>query len=198
MGLLSPEAKAALEAPVINVATLVELDFSYGVERWWNGDYVLNYEGEEWKPSYNAGRISDMTSSKELRANGITLNLGVPFDPETNIPLGTFRNIRPADYKNRRASVRLAFFDDEFQNVIYTHDVNYRMDTINYNVSAKKGAVISIMCESELMQAGKRQVRRLTNAQQQTDHPGDLGLQFSAFIASGREISWGSGGAFFR
>lgn len=198
MGLLTTEAKNALQSGQIHIGRLAEIDFSFGTERYWDGLHPLSYDGETWTPTGQAGKMTNISSSRELRANGVTLTVYLKFSPSTNKPEVNFQNITPSDYKNRTARTLICFFDSNFQNIIYAHEAKYKIDSLNYNIDPKKGAVIQVRLESELLAAGKRQVKRLTDTQQRDDYPGDLGLQFLTYLSSGVEIKWGQEGAFFK
>lgn len=196
MGLLTPEAKAALQSGPVQIGTLVELDFSFGVERYWSGTHELTFEGEVYNAVGDAGNISPLESSADLRANGLTLSVTVPH--EGGDPAPRFQNVRPEQYKNRPARVILAFFDPTFNTVLHSMERVYSMDTLAYQVDPSSATTISINVESELMRGGKRSIKRLTDEQQRDDYPGDISLQFLSYLASGVEVAWGTGGAFFR
>jgi hypothetical protein len=72
------------------------------------------------------------------------------------------------------------------------------MDVLSYSVDPSTATTISVNVESELMRGGKRSIKRLTDEQQRNDFPSDISLQFLSYLASGVEVSWGVGGAFFR
>ncbi len=196
MSLLSPEARAALQTGRVAVANLVELDFSFGVERYWSGTHPLVFEGEDWHPAGELGRISPMESSQDLRANGLELSVTIPMGHGEPVP--RFRNVRPSHYKNRPARMILAFFDNSFQNVIHKLERRYFMDVLDYEVNPGSASVLSLKVESELMAGGRRSVKRWTDEQQRDDYPGDLAFQFLSYLASGVEVKWGSAGAFFK
>lgn len=196
MGLLSPAAKAALQTGPIYVGAMVSLDFSFGVERYWSGVHELTYQGEIYLPVGDAGRISPMESSAALRANGLQLSLTIPH--VDGKPLPKFQNVRPEQYKNRRAVVTIGFFDETFTNVIYALERRYFMDVLTYQVSLREATTVTIAVESELMRGGKRSTKRLTDEQQRDDFPGDLAMQFLSYLESGVEARWGTEGAFFK
>lgn len=198
MGLLPDSVREQLQSGVIYVANLVELEFTFGTERYWSGIYPLEFEGHTWLPTGDMGNISPIESSAELRANGSEITLSLPIDETAEEPVARFQNVRAAQYKNRGARQILAFFDAEFQNVLFTMPRRMVMDSLSYSVDPSRGSVISMRLESELFAAGKTQVRRWTDAQQRLDHPEDLAFQFLSYLSSGVEIRWGSTGAFFR
>lgn len=196
MGLLSAPVRQALQDGPIQIGTLIDLDFTFGVERYWSGTHSLTHNAETYNPVGDAGRISPLESSADLRANGLKLSLTIPH--EDGAPATRFKNVTPEQYKNREAKVTLAFFDSSFQTVIHELPRVYSMDTLEYVVDPSRASTINLTIETELMRGGKRSIKRLTHEQQQDDHPGDLSLQFLAYLASGVEVSWGTGGAFFR
>lgn len=196
MGLLSPQAKEALKESSIQLGTLVELEFSFGVERFWTGSHAVTFEGETYTPTGDLGRISALQSSQDLSANGLTLSVTIPH--EDGSPDPRFQNVRPEQYKNRPARVIVAVFDENFSTVIHSLERRYAMDVLSYNVDPQSATVVSLSIESELMAGAKRTVRRLTDEQQRDDHPDDLAFQFLSYLASGVEVRWGTGGTFFR
>lgn len=191
MGLLSPAAKVALQKPVA-LASFVELEFSFGAERYWTGAFPIEWDGETWNPTGGLGKISTNGNTQELQANGIELEISLPL--AQGAPLPQFQNVQPAQYKNRPARVVFAVMDEKFQNVIHSRERRYSMDVLDYNINPDSGSLISLTCESELLAAGKRNVRRYTNAEQQFRHPGDLFFQFLAWLSAGRQIFWGQEG----
>lgn len=191
MGLLSPEAKATLKQPVA-LANFVELEFSFGTERYWTGIFPLVWQGVTWTPTGGLGNITSTSNTQELQANGIELEISLPV--VAGQPLPQFQNVQSAQYKNRKARVIFAVMDQTFQNVIHTRQRNYSMDVLTYDINPSEGSTITLTCESELLAAGKRTVRRYTNAEQLYRHPGDLFLQFLAYLSAGRQIFWGQNG----
>jgi len=196
MGLLSTDARAALQSGPIQIGTLVELDFTFGTERYWSGTHPLTYGGEEFLAVGDSGSVSPMESSSDLRANGLTLSITIPH--EAGSAAARFQNVRPEQYKNRTARIILAFFDPTFNTVIHSMERVYSMDTLAYRVDPSSATSISLNVESELMRGGKKSIKRLTDEQQRDDYPGDISLQFLSYLASGVEVAWGTGGAFFR
>lgn len=195
MGLLSTGAKAVLDTGRVSIAALVELDFSFGIERWWSGIHPLSYEGSTWNPVGHLGEMTPLESSQDLRANGIELSLYLPM--EDGQPLARFEYIVPSQYKNRSARVIMAFFTAGFQSVVHAMERNYYMDTLDYEVGSEGGRV-TLRVESELLRGARKSVRRWTDEQQRTAHPDDKGLQYLSYLASGVEVKWGAAGKFFK
>lgn len=196
MGLLSTSAKIALETGPAYIASLVELDFTFGVERYWTGTHDLTYDGETYTAIGDMGKISAMESSTGLKANGLQLTLTVPHvDGE---PAARFQNIQPGNYKNRSARTILGFFDETFTTTIHAVERRYFMDTVIHQLNPGQSSTVSISVESELMRGGKRSTKRLTDEQQRLEHSDDLGLQFLSYLSSGIEAKWGTGGAFYK
>jgi len=196
MNRLTNTARTALQSGTIQLGLLCELDFSFGTERYWTGIHPLTYQGDLYTAAGDLGKVSDLESSQELRANGIELSLTLPFDQLT--PGVAFQNVQSSDYKGRTATVTFAIFDESFQTVIHAMPRYYSMDALSYNIDPRTGALLTLQLESELLSAGKRQVKRWTDSQQVDDHPGDEGFRFLSYIASGIKIKWGTGGAFFQ
>lgn len=198
MGILLDEVRERFKNETIKIANLVELDFDFGVERYWSGVHELEYDGVTWTPTGNLGSISPLESSQELRANGVELSVLLPMQSDMETPQVNFQNITASDYKGKAARIITAFFDDDFQNVIHTLERRYQMDAIAYNIDPRRGAGITIRCESELLAKGKRRVKKWTDTQQRDEYPSDLSMQFLSYLSSNVQVKWGSSGAFFQ
>jgi len=198
MGLLPPAVKLAFQNETIQIARLVELDFTFGVERYWSGIHELQYDSKTWYPTGNAGSVTPLESSQELKANGVDMSIFLPMDGGLQKPRANFQDVSASEYKGLQAREITAFFDTEFQNVIHTIERRYAMDSLSYIVDPKQGASITLRCESELLSKGKRRVKRWTDTQQRNDHPGDLFFQFLSYLSSNVQVKWGTSGAFFQ
>lgn len=196
MGLLSVEAKANMKAGPIRLAALVELAFSFGTERWWSGVHDLDHEAVTWSPTGSLGQMTAFESADVLQANGIELSLNLPAGGDGE-PLPNFQYITPDQYKNRGARVMLAFFSAGWSNIVHTIERQYYMDTLDYEIGGD-GSMVTLRIESELLRGARQSARRWTHENQVSKFPGDLGLQFVSYIASGVEVKWGTGGAFFK
>lgn len=198
MGILSDDVRDYLKGGTIQIANLVELDFAFGVERYWSGVHELSHDGAVWYPTGNLGTITPLESSQDLRANGVELSIFLPMQDDLETPTVNFKNISSSDYKGRIARVTTAFFDENFQNVFHTLNRRYSMDAVSYSIDPQNGASITLRCESELLAKGKRRVKKWTDTQQRDDYPGDLSMQYLSYLSSNVQVKWGTSGAFFQ
>lgn len=194
MGLLSPEAKAALASPVVHLAVLAELEFSTGVERYWSGYSPLDYEGETWVATGNFGKVDPIESSEDFHANGLKLTLGgLPGDV-----LRAVRVLKANEYKARPARFILAVMDETFQTVIHAIPRYYFMDILDYSYDAASGASVTMSLETEVRYGSRKSIRRHSDQDQKSEFPDDRAFEFVSYINSGVEVKWGTSGAFFK
>ena len=142
----------------------------------------------------NCGGCSDLESTEDFRANGLTLTLG-------GLPGQAIRDaslLSAADYKGRAARFIFAFMDSSFQEVKYVHERFYFVDTVDYVVDPERGAAVSVALETEVRRATRTSVRRYTDQDQRTDYPDDRTFEFTPYLNSGIDVRWGTGGAFFK
>lgn len=70
---LSPRQKAALRKPVMRVDTFLEMNLTSGVERYWNGSGVLNYDGKDWLGCGAITAIQGLESDTEPTVSEVRL-----------------------------------------------------------------------------------------------------------------------------
>ena len=180
---LSGPAAAEPYQSVVRPALLVELQFVSGPVRAWSGVGPLSWNGVTWAGVGLLGRVSTVEETLELKAAGASFQLsGIP--PELLAP------VVAEPIQSRAALLYLAFFDPDWQ-VVPEPVLLFRgrMDTVEI---ADGGAIatITLYAESRLRDLERARVRRYTDADQQAEFPGDLGL---SFVASLQEINilWG-------
>ena len=188
-------ARAELSKGAYSLAFLTELSFATATERYWTGAHILTHEAEEWSGVgvVGPGAIS-IEASEDFHANGLQLGIvGLPGDALRNVRLLT-----PDEYKGRAARFMLAVMSSDFQSVIWAHERNYFMDTLDYSFGGDSGGAVTIGLETETRYGSRRSIRRHSDQDQQSRFAGDLAFEFVPFINSGVEVKWGVGGAFFR
>jgi hypothetical protein len=190
MGLLSAAAKTALEDGDAVLAYLVELELATGTERYWTGTYDLSYDSQTWSPTGGVGRVGEIGSSTDVRANGVTLSMhGLPLD---EMKAG---NLNAEDYKGRPARFIFAMLQNA--SVLYAKPSYYYVDQLTYAIEGGVGAV-QVNLEHETTYAARQNVRRYSDAEQQIEYPGDKAFEYLAYLSSGVEIRWGAYGSTFK
>ncbi len=192
MGLLTPTAEQALKDGDLTLAFLCELDFVPGVERYSSLDYSLDYDGETWAPTGGLAEVSPIVSSDDFRAEGLEIVLG-------GLPLEQWDAgvYTASNYKGRPARWIFVIVDpSQATPVIYAKPGYYYIDTLSYVVKAPElGIRLTLEHESTFSMRTRR--KRYTNANQQALYPNDKGFQFLSYLASERQITWGSRGVFY-
>lgn len=194
MPALSTAARDQLATGQAGFACLCELAFARGTERYWSGSHTLHHAGHDWQPTAGLADVSAIESADDFRANGITLSLfGLPA-----AVLGKAPVLEPADYKGRSARFILAVFDPAFETVLHEHAGRYFIDQADYVFDPDAGLGLALRLETETRYGSRPSIRRYSGADQQAEHPGDLAFDFLAYLSSGVEVRWGTGGSFFK
>lgn len=180
-GALASEIAQVALAPVI----LVELDFSSGFVRVWNGIGTLPWNGKEWLGTGELMALSQIEETREIEAVGLTMTLsGVP-SAMVSVAYGDFSQGRPAKvwlgaldlHSGALVSDPVAIFQG-------------RMDTISDSDDGAE-AVITVTAESNLADLKRLRTRFLTDQDQQRVFPGDRSLRYLSSLQD-RPVYWGA------
>jgi hypothetical protein len=179
----------ALRSQAISPALFVEAYFKTGPIRVWTGYGSVSFNAHTWLGVGTLGSLSVIEEGATVEAKGITLTLS-GIDPTTlldaldefqvgapvTVYFGLFSGTgRPGDPLVLIPSPAVAW--------------SGQMDQPTIDVAAES-AVISINCESRLIEMNNSVQRRYTNEDQQLDFPGDRGFEFVPSIVE-RNIIWG-------
>lgn len=169
---LTPQFTAAIAAKVIRPCFFIRAQFRTEWLNVWTGLYPITWGGVTY---YGAGPligIQGISEDTTVEAKGVTLSLsGVPSDL-----LGDCLNEM---VRGLPAQVYLGLFEDDGVTLIPNPVLAYtgRLDQPTLN-DAGDSCTISIAVENALVDMNRSVYRRYTDADQQLDHPGDLGCQF--------------------
>ena len=179
--------KNAITSKVVRPIMAVELDFSDGVLKIWNGYGNLTMTaGGSSKTFTGQGDLLGVTGIEEsstLSMSGITLTFA-------GIKSSLISTALSAGYTNRNGAVYLGLFDAS-QNVIadvYTI-FKGKMDVLNIQ-EGPLTSVITLKLESRLVTFEKASNRMYTLEDQQVDFANDVGFEFIPDLQD-KEIIWG-------
>jgi len=172
---------------VVRPIMAVELDFSDGVLRMWNGygNLTMTADGSS-KTFTGQGDLLSLTSideSSTLSMSGITLTLA-------GVKSSLISTALSANYTNKNGAVYLGLFDSS-QNVVadvYTI-FKGKMDVLNIQ-EGHDTTVITLQLESRLVTFEKPSNRMYTLEDQQVDFANDVGFEFIPDLQD-KEIIWG-------
>lgn len=176
----SAVAQTAL-APVI----LVELDFSSGFVRVWNGVGTLPWNGEQWLGTGGLMALSQIEETREIEAVGLSMTLsGVP-SAMVSVAYGDFSQGRPAKVWLGALNVDTGALVSDPVAIFQG-----RMDTISDSDDGAE-ALITVTAESNLADLKRLRTRFLTDQDQQRIYPGDRSLRYLSSLQD-RPVYWGS------
>lgn len=180
---LTSDFHSASISPVKNIAGFVQMDFGSESIYLTNAAYDITWNGQNWRGVAQMGQVESVeevigVSAKALRftISGVdTTKLGMAMTEN-------FRNL-PAKFWLGLIEPGTGIIPDPVQVFIG------RMSEMI--VQRGNIASISVTVESAMAAWGRPNTRRFSDADQQSEYPGDLGLQYVAEISSGRELIWG-------
>jgi hypothetical protein len=181
---LTAGVQTAIAQPNLVALLFVELDFASGFLRLTTAGHNVTWNSQTWTGVGLLGAVESIREDTGLQANGVKLTLsGV--DPQViSIAL-------QQAYQGRPAKIWVAFVNDAGAIIADPLQIfGGRMD--NMNVSDGQTAAVVLNLENELAAWDRPRVRRFTDADQQAEYPGDLGMQFVTEAAN-RTLTWGRG-----
>ncbi len=169
---VTPAFATAMAAKVIRPFLLFDLQFKSEGLYLWTGLYPLSWDGKTWEGSGKLLTVSGMSEDSEVNAKNVTLTLsGVP-----STVLGyALTDIQ----RGLPAQVFLGLFDTDGKTIIANPVLAYagRIDQPTLSDGGET-CTISLNLENPLVDMNRPVDRRYTDADQQMDHPGDLGCGF--------------------
>ena len=177
----------AITSKVVRPLMAVELEFSDGTLRMWNGygDITMTAGGSS-KTFTGAGDllgISEIEESDILSMSGVTLTL-------SGIKSSLISTALSAQYTNRNGAIYLGLFDTSANVIadIYTL-FKGKMDVLNIS-EGQQTTMIQLKLESRLVSFEKASNRMYTLEDQKVDYSNDLGFEFIPDLQD-KEIIWG-------
>lgn len=175
---LTAATLAELTASSLRPVLFVQIQFTSQTSYIWSGRGNITWNGQQWIGIGDFGAISAMTESSEIAAQGLTLSLS-GIDPDMlghalnevrqNYPVKIwFGAISTANPAIDNAPVVVADPWQAFSGRIDVPTVDEGGDT----------STISITVESRLIDLNRSRERRYTDADQQSEFPGDLGFSY--------------------
>jgi hypothetical protein len=179
---ITPAVLAALLAPDVSLALMVEIGFRSGSVYIWSGLGDLSWNGHTWKGLGTLMGIAASEDAATVEARGISILLS-GLDPALLADCqGEFQPGLPA-------TVYLAVWSGG--SIIPDPLVTWAGRTDQPTIDVQPDMVtIAQACESRLSDMNVAVDRRLTHLDQQMDWPGDLGLQFVDAIQE-MTLFWG-------
>tara|TARA_R100000995_G_scaffold71301_1_gene39934 strand:- start:46 stop:624 length:579 start_codon:yes stop_codon:yes gene_type:complete len=179
--------KTAIGSQVVKPIIAIELDFSDGILRFWNGYGNLTMTaGGSSKTFTGTGDllgITPISESTTLQMSGVTISV-------SGIKGSLISTALSAQYTNRNGSIYLGLFDTS-QNVVsdvYTI-FQGKMDVLNISEQGTT-STITLNIESRLISFDLPIDRKYTLEDQQVDFPSDVGFEFIPDLQD-KEITWG-------
>jgi len=177
----------AITNQVVKPIIAVELDFSDGVLRLWNGYGNLTMTAGGSSQTFTGqGDMLGTTEIEEtstLSMSGVTLTLAGIKSSLISTALG-------ANYTNRNGAIYLGLFDTSSNVIADVYTLfKGKMDVLNIQ-EGPETAVITLKLESRLITFERPANRMYTLEDQQVDFPNDLGFEFITDLQE-RSIVWG-------
>mgnify|MGYP003635960628 CR=1 FL=1 len=177
----------AIISKVVRPLMAVELEFSDGTLRMWNGygDITMTAGGSS-KTFTGAGDllgISEIEESDILSMSGVTLTL-------SGIKSSLISTALAAQYTNRNGAIYLGLFDTSANVIADVYTLfKGKMDVLNIS-EGQQTTMIQLKLESRLVSFEKASNRMYTLEDQKVDYSNDLGFEFIPDLQD-KEIIWG-------
>ena len=177
----------AIIAKVVRPLMAIELEFSDGTLRMWNGygDITMTAGGSS-QTFTGAGDllgISEIEESDILSMSGVTLTL-------SGIKSSLISTALSAQYTNRNGAIYLGLFDTSANVIADVYTLfKGKMDVLNIS-EGQQTTMIQLKLESRLVSFEKASNRMYTLEDQKVDYSNDLGFEFIPDLQD-KEIIWG-------
>ncbi|WP_395007281.1 hypothetical protein [Undibacterium sp.] len=160
----------------------VELDYPSGIVRACSLDRNITIEGKLYYGVSLLGEVGELVEGSENRSYGFTVSL-------SGIPKSFLDYLRVQDVQGREAVVRLGFVDAGYQLLGSTVIIAVgRMDAQDLAIGKKIENIVSI--ESIQVDWERARVRRYTDVDQQSEHPGDDFFKYMSAMEN-LTLRWG-------
>ena len=179
--------KNAIKSSVVRPLLAVELEFSTGTLRFWNGygDLTMTAGGSSntFTGLGDLMSVSPTAESDQIEAIGASLSL-------TGIKSSFISTALTGNYTNRNASIFLGLFDSSKSVIADVYTLfKGKMDIMKID-EGPESATITLNLENRLIVLDRPIHRRFTHEDQQERFSGDLGFEFVPDLQD-KEIIWG-------
>ena len=177
----------AITSQVVRPLLAVELEFSTGTLRFWNGygDLTMTAGGSSntFTGLGDLMGVSAVSESDQVEAIGASLSL-------TGIKSSLISSALSANYTNRNASIFLGLFDTNKSVIADVYTLfKGKMDIMKIDEGAESATIV-LNLENRLIALDRQKERRYTHEDQQLSFSGDLGFEFVPDLQD-KEIIWG-------
>lgn len=177
----------AITSQVVRPFLAVELEFSTGTLRFWNGygDLTMTAGGTSntFTGLGDLMGVSAVSESDQVEAIGATLSL-------TGIKSSLISAALSANYTNRNASIFFGLFDTNKSVIADVYTLfRGKMDIMKIDEGAESATIV-LNLENRLIALDRPKERRYTHEDQQLSFSGDLGFEFVPDLQD-KEIIWG-------
>jgi hypothetical protein len=184
---ITSDFNTAIKSTVVQPIFAIELEFSDGTLRFWNGyGSITMTAGGSSKVFTGTGdllSISPVEESSTLQMNGISVAL-------TGIKSSLVSTALSAQYTNRDAALYMGLYNASGSVIADVYTLfKGKMDVLNITEQADT-ATITLNIESRLVSFEQPLNRMLTLEDQQVDYSSDLGFEFISDLQD-KEIIWG-------
>lgn len=184
VGRVNSTIDAEISSPVVRPVFFVWLDFPDNSVRIWSGLGEISWNGFTWSGLGSIGSIQEIEETTEIRAAGVELKLsGIPadlFEPEMLVPL-----------QKRQAKIWLGFMTEYWTLIsVPVLLISAFMDTVEV-LDGGDELTFTLRIENNLRDLQRPRVRRYTDADQQSEFPGDKGFMFVPKIQR-KAFKWGT------
>lgn len=182
---LTVGVKSGLAQTVISPHVLCELDFPSGRVNFWTGEASIDWDSKTWMATGRAINFSAISETTDGSSQGVSIDIsGLDSDDVSDVV--------DDEFQDSNATIWIALYDPNTHTIMADPFQMFRgkMDSADLRDDGNQ-ALISIRCESRLINQVKRISYRYTNQDQQLLYPGDLGLEFVASIQD-KKVVWKS------
>lgn len=180
---LTSDFHSASASPVKNIAGFVQMDFGSESIYVTNAAYDIDWNSQNWRGVAQLGQVESVEEAIGVSAKALKFTIsGVD---TTKLSMAMNENFR-----NRPAKFWLGLIDPG-TGIVPDPALIFIGRMSEMTVQRGNISSISVTAESAMAAWGRPNTRRFSDADQQAEYPGDLGLQYVAELASGRELIWG-------
>lgn len=170
--------------PVQNLAVLCELHWADQITYLWTGTRDFVYDSNTYLGIGQLGKISKISESSGVQADGIELEL-------VGIPSAMVSTVLSEARQGKSVKIHQVLFDADWANPIVVENVFkgfLDVPIINKSVTEAK---ITVKAENRLIELQRNRVRRYTDQDQKELFPGNPSLEFVAALQD-KDLRWGT------